>query len=107
MTTKEELNSNKKTARIAGLLYLIVAVFGIFAIIFVLDKVYSPGDAATTAANVLANSSLVRIGVVADLIQATVFVFLGMLLYQLLKHVNKNAARSMVILVAIATTIMC
>lgn len=107
MTTIEEMNSNKKTARIAGLLYLIVAVFGVFAIIYVLGKVYSPGDAATTAANVLANSGLVRIGMIADLIQATVFVFLGMLLYQLLNHVNKSMARSMVILVAIATTIMC
>src|SRR5688500_16675062 len=107
MTTIEEMNSNKKTARIAGLLYLIVAVFGVFAIIYVLGKVYSPGDAATTAANVLANSGLVRIGVVADLFQATVFAFLGMLLYQLLNHVNKSVARSMVILVAIATTIMC
>jgi hypothetical protein len=107
MITNQEINSNKKTARIAGLLYLIVAVFGIFAIIYVLGKVYTPGDAATTAANVLANSSLVRIGVVADLFQATVFAFLGMTLYHLLKHVNKNAARSMMILVAIATTIMC
>ena len=97
MTTIEEINTNKKTARIAGLLYLIVAIFAAFA--FVLARVYTPGDAATTAASVLANSSLVRIGVVADLIQATVFAFLGMALYHLLKHVNKNAARSMMVLI--------
>ncbi len=110
MITNQEMNStmntSKKTARIAGFLYLIVAVFGIFAIIYVLGKVYIPGDAATTAANVLANSSLVRIGVVADLFQATVFAFLGMTLYHLLKHVSRNAAGSMMILVSIATTIM-
>jgi hypothetical protein len=107
MTTIEEMNTNKKTARLAGLLYLIVAVFGIFAIIYVLGKVYTPGDAAATAANVLTNSGLIRIGVIADLFQATVFAFLGMVLYQLLHHVNKNVARSMMIHVAIATTIMC
>src|SRR5437867_3773490 len=36
----------------------------------------------------------------------TVVVFLGMTLYLLLRHVNRNVATAMVILVAIATTIM-
>ncbi len=68
---------------------------------------YAAGNAATTAGNVVANSGLVRIGVVADLFQATVFVFLGMSLYLLLEHVHKSVARAMVVLVAIATGIMC
>jgi hypothetical protein len=101
------MSSPKRLARIAGLLYLIVGIFGGFAIAYVTAKVYVPGDAATTSGNVLANSGLVRIGVIADLLQATVFVFLAMALYVLLKDVNKNAARAMVILVAIATTMMC
>jgi len=55
--------------RIAGLLYLVVAIFGGFAQGFVYPKVYAAGDAATKAKNFLANFGLVRIGVVADLIQ--------------------------------------
>src|SRR5687767_14643883 len=103
-----ELGSSlKRLARIAGLLYLVVGIFGGFAIAYVTAAVYAPGDAATTAANVLANAALVRLGVVADLLQATVFVFLGMTLFLVLKHVNRNAATAMVILVAIATTMMC
>jgi hypothetical protein len=101
------MSSPKRLARIAGLLYLIVGIFGGFAIAYVTAKVYIPGDAATTAENVVANSGLVRVGVIADLLQATVFVFLAMALYNLLKDVNKNVARAMVILVAVATTIMC
>ncbi len=101
------MTAPKRLARIAGLLYLTVAIFGGFAFGFVLAKVYAPGDGATTAANVLANAGLVRLGVVADLIQATVMAFLAMTLYRLLKHVNQNAASAMVILAAIATTIMC
>jgi hypothetical protein len=101
------MSSPKHLARIAGLLYLIVGVFGGFAIAYVTAQVYAPGNAATTAANVLANSGLVRIGVIADLLQATVFVFLAMTLYVLLKGVDKSAARAMVILVAIATAVMC
>jgi hypothetical protein len=99
--------ASKQHARFAGVLYLIVAIFGGFAHLFVRAQVYVPGDAATTAQRVVANAGLVRIGVVADLFQATVFLSLGMALYLLLKDVNANAARAMVILVAIATTIIC
>lgn len=97
----------KRLARIAGVLYLIVGIFGGFAVGYVSPMLYVPGDAATTAGNVVANAGLVRIAVLADLLQATVFVFLGMTLYLLLRHVHKNAATAMMILVAIAATIMC
>ena len=66
------MSSPKRLARIAGLLYLIIGIFGSFAIAYVTAKVYVPGDIATTAGNVLANSGLVRIGVIAHLLQATV-----------------------------------
>jgi len=101
------MNSSKHLARIAGLLYLIVGIFGGFAAGYATPKVYVAGGAATTAANVLANSGLVRFSVIADLLQATVFVFLALALYVLLKDVNKNAACAMVILVVIASTVMC
>lgn len=64
-------------------------------------------DAATTAGNVVANAGLVRIGVVADLLTQTIFVVLALTLYQLLKHVNKDVARAMVIIVALAAGITC
>jgi len=97
----------KRLARIAGGLYLIVGIFGGFALAYVSPLVYVPGDAAASAAKVAANADLVRIGVLADLLQATVFVFLAMTLYLLLARVQRNVATAMVILVAIATTIMC
>jgi hypothetical protein len=105
-TKSQATNSPKRLARIAGVLYLLVAIFSGFAY-FMASKVYVSGDAAATARNVLAHAGLVRIAVVADLFQATVFVFLGMTLYLLLKHVHKNAASAMVVLVAIAASIMC
>lgn len=101
------MHSPKRLARIAGLLYLIVGIFGGFSAGYATPKVYAAGDAATTAANILANAGLVRFSVIADLLQATVFVFLALALYVLLKGVSKNAARAMLVLVAIASTIMC
>jgi hypothetical protein len=99
--------SPKRLARIAGGLYLLVAIFSGFAFGYVLAKVYVPGDAATTAGNVVANSGLVRMGVVADLFQATAWVFLAMTLYILLKHVHQSAARAMVLLVTVGAAIVC
>jgi hypothetical protein len=106
-TQRESISSPKRLAGIAGVLYLIVGIFGGFAEGVMEPKMYVAGNAAATAGNVVANAGLVRIGVVADLFQATIFVFLAMTLYLLLEHVNRNAARAMVILVAIATSIMC
>ncbi len=99
------LTSPKRLARIAGVLYLLVGIFGGFAQGFVYPKIYVAGDAATTAANLIANSGLVRLGVVADFFDNTIWVFLALTLYRLLKHVNKDAARAMVVLVAIGASI--
>jgi hypothetical protein len=97
--------SPKRVARIAGVLYLLVGIFGGFAQGFLYPKIYVAGDAVKTAGNLIANSGLVRIGIVSDLVQATIWVFLALTLYRLLKHVNKSAARAMVVLVAIGASI--
>jgi hypothetical protein len=103
---ESKMNSPKHQARIAGVLYLIVAIFAAFAY-NVYIKLYVAGDAATTAGNVIANSGLVRMAVIADLIQATVWVLLALALYRLLKHVHPGAAGAMVVFVAIGAGIVC
>ncbi len=101
------MTSPKRLARIAGGLYLLLAIFGGFAEGYVEPKMYVAGNAAATAGNVVANSGLVRMGVVADLLDGTVFIFLALTLYILLKHVHKSVARAMLVLVALATAITC
>jgi hypothetical protein len=100
-------DSPKRLARLAGVLYLLVGIFGGLAQGYVEPKMYVAGNAAATAGNVVANSGLVRLGVVADLFDGTVFVFLALALYSLLKHVHKSAARAMLILVALAAGLTC
>jgi hypothetical protein len=97
----------KRLARIAGLLYLLVGIFGGFAQGFVEPRMYVAGDAAATAGTVVANSGLVRLAVVAELFDSTIFVFLAMTLYVLLNHVHRSVARAMLILVVISTGISC
>src|SRR5437773_8894277 len=101
------VSSPKRIARIAGVFYLLVGMFGGFAEGFVDPKMYVAGNAAATAGNVVANSGLVRMGVVAHLLDGTFFVFLAMTLYILLQHVHKSVARAMLVLVALATGIIC
>jgi hypothetical protein len=101
------VRSPKRLARIAGVLYLLVALASGFAFAYVIAKVYVAGDAATTARNIVANPGLVRMGVVSDLFQATVWIFLALTLYILLKHVHQSAARAMVVLVAVGAAITC
>src|ERR1700730_13640025 len=104
-TVEDPLTPPKRLARIAGVLYLLVGIFGAFAQGFLYPKVYIAGDAATTVRNLLANTGLVRLGVVSDLFQATLWVFVALTLYRLLKHVNKSAASAMVALAAIGAGI--
>jgi hypothetical protein len=101
------INSPKRLARIAGVLYLFVGIFGGFSEGFVDPKMYVAGNAAVTAGNVVANAALVRLGVVAHLLDGTFFVFLAMTLYILMQHVNKSVARAFLVLVALATGIIC
>ena len=101
------MSSPKSRARIAGVLYLIVAVFAAFSFNYATGTTYIPGDAAATAQKMLANGGLVRAGVVADLVQAMAWIFTAMALYLLLQRGNESRARAMVILVSIGAAIVC
>lgn len=70
------MNSTKKTARLAGALYLVNGVTGFFGIIYVPSKRNVSGNAAATANNILASERLFRVGIVSELICAAEFVFL-------------------------------
>lgn len=98
-------SSPKRLARTAGVLYLGVAVLGGWAHKGVRPMVYVPGDAAVTATNVVEHASLVRYGVVADLAQATLMLFVVLALYKLLQHAGRPVARAMVVLVIVSTAI--
>src|SRR2546430_6595684 len=99
-------SSPERIARIAGVFYLLVGIFGGFAEGFVDPKMYVAGDAAATAGNVVANAGLVRMGVVAHLLDGAFFVITAMALYILLEHVHKSVARAMLVFVAIAVAMI-
>ena len=82
--------SPRLKARIAGGLWILVIASGIFAELFVRSTLIVGGDAAATAANILAAEQYFRLGIVADLVSAGAYVATTLLLYDLLKPVNPS-----------------
>ena len=91
------MNSTKKTARIAGLLYLVNAVTGFFGIVYVPRRLIVAGNAAATANNILASERLFRLGIASELTCAVEFIFLLWVLYRLFAGVSKTHASLMAI----------
>lgn len=98
---ENNVNSLKKTARLAGLLYLILVITGIYGIFFISSQTIVLGDAGATAQNILANEFLFRTGLINDLISNTIFVLLVLVLYRMFKQVNEHQAKLMVALVLV------
>lgn len=101
------MEDRKRLARIAGVLYLGVAVLGGFAELVVRDGIVELGHPGVTADNIRESATLFRAGFVADLVQATLFLFTAMALYLLLRGVNELVARAMVVIVAVSVAIIC
>jgi len=83
------MNSIKKTARIAGLLYFIYIIASIIADLF---GHFVFADASATVSHIMAHESLFRIGVVISLFSYVFFLLAAWYLYVLLKAVNKTIA---------------
>jgi len=96
MTIRTAEPSPLTYARLAGILYLLVVPLGIFGL-FVSSRLIVSGNPGTTASNILSSESLFRLGIVSDLLATIVLILVVLILYKLLKPVNKNMALLMVI----------
>ncbi|MGB7621720.1 MAG: DUF4386 domain-containing protein [Terriglobia bacterium] len=99
------MNSTKKAARIAGLLYVLMSIPGGFSLLYVPSVLIARGDATATANKIQASELLFRIGIVSELICATGFIFVALALYRLLKGVDKTQASLMVTLFVVSVPI--
>jgi hypothetical protein len=84
-------------ARVAGFLYLAANMAAPFTLLYLPSRFIVRGDAAATAGNIMASESLFRFGIVSNLFTAISNIILVLVLYQLLKVVNRNMASLMVI----------
>jgi hypothetical protein len=98
----EGMNSIKKQARVAGFLYLSIALTAPFSLIYVPRTLIVPGDAAATAARIQASEMLFRFGIGGRIVSATLFAIVVLALYRLLRRVNQTHAVLMVTLALIS-----
>ena len=92
MTNRFTGTSPQAYARAAGLLYLVVIAAGITAQMFISARIVVDGDAAATAANILAHKDMFQLGFTVYLIEMASQVAMTVLLYTLLKPVNRSIA---------------
>ncbi len=95
------MESIRKTARRAGLFYLLVVLTGPFVLLYVPGKVFVHGDATATVNSILAHESLFRAGIAVGIVAEIFFVLTILTLYRLLKGVDAHLATLMVVAILI------
>lgn len=95
----------RNPGRVAGSLYVLASIIGIFGLIYVPGKLIVDGNAAETARNIANSETLFRLGITAHLAGEALFVFVALALYHLLKPVNYRLALCMLTLILVAVPI--
>ena len=103
MTERIAETSPRFKARMAGVFQLLEAITAACPGVFILDRLVVPGNAAATAANILGHERLLWLGFASLLIGVACHIAWALLMYELLKPVN----RSLSLLAAFVILVCC
>lgn len=95
----------KNPGRRAGLLYLVFAIPGFFALMYVPNKLIVDGNPTATSINITSHETLFRAGIACNLVSELLFLWVAVALYDLFKTVNRRHALAMVVLVFVSVPI--
>ena len=98
MTISLSESSPTTRGRILAGLYLLVITCGIVGQALIADSLVVAGDAAATAANILANKSLYRLAFTIFMVEMAAQLVTTAMFYDLLKPVNRSVARTSAIM---------
>jgi hypothetical protein len=95
----QTMNNIKSTARLAGFLYVLVALLAPFVLLYVPGQLYVSGDSSATVERISANQDLFMAAILVGLVSELLFVTVILLLYRLLRGVDGTLAVLMVALI--------
>jgi hypothetical protein len=97
--------SKNSTARLAGFIYLLVVLTGIFNLIYVPSQLIVWSSSATTVKNIMESELLFRSSIVTGILSYIFFLVLPFILYDLFKSVHRKYALLMVVLAVVSVPI--
>jgi len=92
------MSAQRRQARLAGLLYFLVALIAPYGLMVVPAKLLVAGDAQATAQRIAANPGVLHLGMATEVVHQAIEVFMVLVLYQLFKPVHRMLARQMLVL---------
>ncbi|MEP3382311.1 MAG: DUF4386 domain-containing protein [Maribacter dokdonensis] len=101
------MQSKKRNARIAGVLYLLVIILGVFAEKYVRTGLIELDHSEKTISNIIEHELLFRLGFLGDLGMQFTYFLLAIFMYSILKNTCELTAKTMLLSVCIAVDIMC
>lgn len=99
------VSSRNKTARVAGVLYLILIIGGIISLAYIPSQLIVLDSASKTYENITNSEFLFRIGIISGIITFLIYIILPLALHRLLHAVNRLYADLMVIFALISVPI--
>jgi len=82
----------KRTARVTGLWYLVLAISGLLGFLLIRPQIYVAGDPSSTLANLVDNAGLARLGLVLELAIVASQALAAVWFYRLFHRWNQTAA---------------
>lgn len=79
--------------RLAGVLYLLIALLGFFSIGYAPTVLFVPGDAIANAQSILTHQGLFRVTLFTDILIIIIEILLTVMLYNMFKAVNNTIAK--------------
>lgn len=94
-----------KSARIAGVLYLLLIIGGIISLAYIPSQLIVKESASKTLENITNSELMFRLWIVSGIITFLIYIFLPLVLYKFLHEVHEVYASLMVILALISVPI--
>lgn len=85
-----DYSAQKKYGRMAGLLYLVIIISGIFSEGVVRSSLVVDGDPQATIENIANSEMMFRLGFASDVVMVLADISIALVFYLMLKHVSKS-----------------